>query len=144
MGSIGRYIFRTTLIAFLAILTSVTTLLWMTQGLRNIDLITNQRQTVLVFIAITGVLLIAPIALTLAVAYVLHKLGNDSELIVMNAAGMPPRRIFAPFLAVGLVVSLLVGTTAFYVSPECLRDLRRWVTQVRFGIVTNNVQPGRF
>ena len=44
----------------------------------------------------------------------------------------------------GLVVSLLVGTTAFYVSPECLRDLRRWVTQVRFGIVTDNVQPGRF
>ena len=150
MGSIGRYIFRTTLIAFLAILTGVTTLLWMTQGLRNIDLITNQRQTVLVFIAITGlitpllVLLIAPIALTLAVAYVLHKLGNDSELIVMNAAGMPPRRIFAPFLAVGLVASLLVGAMAFYVSPECLRELRRWVTEVRFGLVTDNLQPGRF
>jgi lipopolysaccharide export system permease protein len=150
MGSIGRYIFRTTLVAFLAILASVTTLLWMTQGLRNIDIITNEGQTVFVFIGITGlitpllVLLISPIALTLAVAYVLHKLGNDSELIVMNAAGMPPRRIFAPFLAVGLVVSLLVGAIAFYVSPECLRDLRRWVTQVRFGIVTNNVQPGRF
>ena len=150
MGSIGRYIFRTTLVAFLAILTGVTTLLWMTQGLRNIDLITSQRQTVLVFIAITGlitpllVLLIAPIALTLAVAYVLHKLGNDSELIVMNAAGMPPRRIFAPFLAVGLVASLLVGAMAFYVSPECLRELRRWVTEVRFGLVTDNLQPGRF
>jgi len=57
---------------------------------------------------------------------------------------MPPRRIFAPFLAVGLVASLLVGAMAFYVSPECLRELRRWVTQVRFGIVTDNVQPGRF
>ena len=150
MGSIGRHIFRRTLVAFLAILASVTTLLWMTQGLRNIDIITNEGQTIFVFIGITGliipllVLLIAPIALTLAVAYVLHKLGDDSELIVMNAAGMPPRRIFAPFLAVGLVVSLLVGAIAFYVSPECLRDLRRWVTQVRFGIVTNNVQPGRF
>src|SRR6516165_9493134 len=150
MGSIGRYIFRTTLGAFLAVLASVTTLLWMTQALRNIDLITNQGQTSLVFIGSTGlitpllVLLIAPIALTLAVAYVLHKLGNDSELIVMNAAGMPPRRIFAPFLAVGLVASLLVGAMAFYISPECLRDLRRWVTQVRFGIVTDNLQPGRF
>jgi lipopolysaccharide export system permease protein len=150
MGSIGRYIFRTTLGAFLAILASVTTLLWMTQALRNIDLITNQGQTILVFIGITGlitpllVLLIAPIALTLAVAYVLHKLGNDSELIVMNAAGMPPRRVFAPFLAAGMVVSLLVAAMAFYVSPECLRELRRWATQVRTEIVTNNVQPGRF
>jgi len=150
MGSIGRYIFRTTLGAFLAVLASVTTLLWMTQALRNIDLITNQGQTILVFIGITGlitpllVLLIAPIALTLAVAYVLNKLGNDSELIVMNAAGMPPRRIFAPFLAVGLVVSLLVGAMAFYVSPKCLRELRRWATEVRTEIVTSNVQPGRF
>ncbi|HEY7296944.1 MAG TPA: LPS export ABC transporter permease LptF [Xanthobacteraceae bacterium] len=150
MGSIGRYIFRTTLGAFLVVLASVTTLLWMTQALRSIDLITNQGQTVLVFIGITGlivpllVMLIAPIALTIAVAYMLHKLGNDSELIVMNAAGMPPSRIFAPFLAVGMVVSLLVGAMAFYVSPEGLRELRRWVTQVRAEVVTNNVQPGRF
>src|SRR5438105_13177623 len=98
MGSIGRYIFRTTLGAFLVVLASVTTLLWMTQALRNIDLITNQGQTILVFVGITGliipllIMLIAPIALTLAVAYVLHRLGNDSELIVMNAAGMAPRR----------------------------------------------------
>jgi lipopolysaccharide export system permease protein len=62
----------------------------------------------------------------------------------MNAAGMPPRRIFAPFLAVGLVVSLLVGAMAFYVSPKCLRELRRWATEVRTEIVTSNVQPGRF
>src|SRR5262249_35879082 len=118
MGSIGRYIFRTTLGAFLGVLASVTVLLWMTQALRNIDLMTHQGQTILVFIGITGliipllVLLLAPIALTLAVAYVLHKLGNDSELIVMNAAGMPPRRVFAPFLGVGLTVSLLVGAMA--------------------------------
>ena len=150
MGSIGRYIFRTTLGAFLVVLASVTTLLWMTQALRNIDLITNQGQTILVFVGITGliipllIMLIAPIALTLAVAYVLHRLGNDSELIVMNAAGMAPRRVFAPFLAVGVVVSLLVGAMAFYVSPKCLRELRRWATEVRAEVVTNNVQPGRF
>ena len=150
MGSIGRYIFRTTFGAFLGVLASVTTLMWITQALRNIDLMTSQGQTILVFVGITGliipllVLLIAPIALMLAVAYVLHKLGNDSELIVMNAAGMPPRRIFAPFLAVGLIVSLLVGAIAFYVSPKCLRELRRWATEVRAEVVTNNVQPGRF
>jgi lipopolysaccharide export system permease protein len=57
---------------------------------------------------------------------------------------MPPRRIFAPFLAVGVVVSLLVAAMAFYVSPEGLRELRRWATEVRAEVVTNNVQPGRF
>ena len=126
MGSIGRYIFRTTFGVFLLVLVSVTTLMWMTQAMRNIDLITNQGQSVLVFIGLTGliipllVMLIAPIALMIAIAHVLNKLGNDSELIVMNAAGIPPWRIFRPFLGVGLVVSLLVGMIAAYVSPSFL------------------------
>jgi lipopolysaccharide export system permease protein len=150
MGSIGRYIFRTTLGAFLVVLASVTTLMWMTQALRNVDLMTNQGQTILVFVGITGliipllVLLIAPIALMIAVGYTLNKLSTDSELIVMNAAGMAPWKIFQPFLAVGIVVALLVTAISMYVSPKGLRELRRWATEVRAEVVTSNVQPGRF
>jgi lipopolysaccharide export system permease protein len=150
MGSIGRYIFRTTLGAFLVVLASVTMLMWMTQALRNVDLMTNQNQTILVFVGITGliipllILLIAPIALMIAVGFTLNKLSTDSELIVMNAAGMAPWRIFKPFLAVGIVVSLLVAAISMYVSPKSLRELRRWATEVRAEVVTSNVQPGRF
>jgi lipopolysaccharide export system permease protein len=150
MGSIGRYIFRTTFGAFLVICASVTALMWITQALRDIDLMTNQGQSIFVFIGITGliipllVLIIAPIALMIAVAHVLNKLGNDSELIVMNAAGMPPWVLFRPFLAVGIVVSLLVAAISVYVSPWGLRELRRWATEVRADLVSNVVQPGRF
>jgi lipopolysaccharide export system permease protein len=150
MGSIGRYIFRTTLGAFLVICASVTALMWITQALRDIDLMTNQGQSVFVFIGITSliipllVLIIAPIALMIAVAHVLNKLGNDSELIVMNAAGMRPWTLFRPFLAAGIVVSLLVAAISIYVSPWGLRELRRWLTEVRADLVGNIVQPGRF
>ena len=150
MGSIDRYIFRTTFGAFLVVLISVTTLMWITQALRNIDLMTNQGQSVLVFVAITGliipllVLLMAPIALMIAVAHVLNRLSSDSELIVMNAAGMPPWHIFRPFLAVGMVVALLVAAISVYISPKCLRELRMWITAVRADVITNNLQVGRF
>jgi lipopolysaccharide export system permease protein len=150
MGSIGRYIFRTTFGAFLVICASVTTLMWMTQALRDIDLMTNQGQSIFVFIGITGLIIpllvqiIAPIALMIAVAHVLNKLGNDSELIVMNSSGMPPWVLFRPFLAVGIVVSLIVAAISIYVSPWGLRELRRWATEVRADLVTNMVQPGRF
>jgi len=150
MGSIGRYIFRTTLGAFLVVLASVTMLMWMTQALRNVDLMTNQGQTILVFVGITGliipllVLLIAPIALMIAVGFTLNKLSTDSELIVMNAAGMAPWKIFQPFLAVGIVVALIVAAISMYVSPKSLRELRRWATEVRAEVVTSSVQPGRF
>ena len=62
----------------------------------------------------------------------------------MNAAGMAPWRIFQPFLAVGLVVSLVVAAISMYVSPKSLRELRRWATEVRAEVVTSNVTPGRF
>jgi lipopolysaccharide export system permease protein len=150
MGSIGRYIFRTTLGAFLVICASVTALMWITQALRDIDLMTNQGQSVFVFIGITGLIIpllvqiIAPIAVMIAAVYVLNKLGNDSELIVMNSAGMPPWVPFRPFLAVAIVVSLLVGAISIYVSPWALREARRWATEVRADLVSNIVQPGRF
>jgi len=150
MGSIGRYIFRATLGAFLVICVSVTALMWITQALRDIDLMTNQGQSIFVFVGITSLIIpllvqiIAPIALMIAVAHVLNKLGNDSELIVMNAAGMPPGVLFRPFLAAAIVVSLLVAAISIYVSPWGLRELRRWATEVRADLVGNVVQPGRF
>src|SRR5262249_10141582 len=76
--------------------------------------------------------------------YVLNKLGNDSELIVMNAAGMRPLILFQPFLAAGIVVSILVAAISVWVSPWGLRELRRWATEVRADLVGNIVRPGQF
>src|ERR1700719_2996236 len=120
MGSIGRYIFRTTFGAFLVVLVSVTTLMWITQALRDIDLMTNEGQNVLVFIGITGliipllIMIIAPLAFMVAMAHVLNKLGTDSELIVMNAAGMRPWHLFRPFLLVALLVTAVMVVLAAY------------------------------
>src|SRR5512136_480263 len=114
MGSIGRYIFRTTFGAFAVVLVSLTAVIWVTQALHDIDLITSQGQSILVFIGITGliipllVLVIAPIALLIAVAHTLNKMSTDSEIIVMNGAGASPWLLFRAFLSVAVVVSLLV------------------------------------
>jgi lipopolysaccharide export system permease protein len=150
MGSIGRYMFRTTMGAFVITCVSLTVVMWFTQAIREFDLITSQRQTVFVFIGITGllipllVMMIAPISLVLATAHIINKLSSDSEIIVMNAAGVSPWPLVRPFIAAGLVVSVLVSLIALYVSPWSLRELRDWATQVRADILSNIVQPGRF
>jgi lipopolysaccharide export system permease protein len=150
MGSISRYIFRTTFGAFVLILVSLTAVIWVTQALRDFDLITSQGQSILVFVGITGlivpllVLVIAPIALVIAVAHTLNKLSTDSEIIVMNAAGMSPWLLFRAFMAVGLAASFLVMVDSAYFAPKGLRMLREWLTAVRTDVVTNLVQPGRF
>src|SRR6202020_3223307 len=99
MGSIGWYVFRTIMVAFVIILVSLTVVIWFTQAMRDFDLITSQRQTLFVFVGITGmivallIMMLAPIALVMAAAHVLNKLATDSEIIVMNAAGVSPWRL---------------------------------------------------
>src|ERR1043166_9199113 len=150
MSSFDRYIFRTTFGAFLLILVSLTAVIWLTHALREVDLMTSQRQTVLVFVGITGllipmlVLVIAPIALVIAVGHTLNRLNTDSEIIVMNASGVSPWLIFRPFLTTTIVVSLLVLGIAAYLAPKGLRELRVWATKVKADFVVNIVQPGRF
>ncbi len=150
MGSISRYIFSTTFGAFAVVLVSLTAVIWVTQALRDIDLMTSQGQTILVFIGITGliipllVLVIAPIALLIAVAHTLNKMSTDSEIIVMNAAGMSPWLLFRSFLSVAIVVSILVTAISAYGAPKGLRMLRDWLTEVRANVVSTIVQPGRF
>lgn len=150
MGSIDRYIIRTTLGAFVMVLASLTGVIWITQALRGIDLMTNQGQTILVFIGVTGLaipvlaLIIAPLALMIAVAYTLNKLATDSEIIVMNAAGLPPWGLFRPFLYASIAVSLFVAALAFYIAPDGLRRLKTWNTEITADVMANILQAGRF
>jgi lipopolysaccharide export system permease protein len=150
MGSISRYIFRTTFGAYMLVLVSLTAVMWVTQALRDIDLMTNQGQNLLVFIGITGliipllVLVIAPIALLVAAMHVLNKMSVDSEIIVMNASGMSPWLMFRAFMAVAIVVALMVTVIGAYFAPKGLRMLRDWLTEVHSNVVNTIVQPGRF
>src|SRR4029079_6019033 len=150
MNSIERYVFRATLGAFAMVLVTLTAAIWMTQALRELDLITSQGQSILTFVGITSLwipsltLVLAPVSLVIAIVYVLNKLTLDSEIIVMNSAGMAPRRLVRPYLAAGLVVSLMMAITAAWLAPKGLREARRMTTEVRVDVVANIVQAGRF
>src|SRR5258708_7649953 len=114
---------------------------WLTVGLarvslRGIDLMTSQGQTIVTFLGVTSlvipalVLIISPIALMIAISHTLNKLATDSEIIVMNAAGFSPFRLFRPFLYATCVVALLVAFIASYLSPDGLRPLKQWDAEI--------------
>jgi len=150
MGSIDRYIFRTTLASFALVLVSLTGVIWITQALRGIDLMTSQGQTVATFLGLTSlvipalVLIIAPIALMIAISHTLNKLATDSEIIVMNAAGFSPFRLFRPFVHATIVVALLVAFIAAYLAPDGMRRIKQWDAEITADVLTNILQPGRF
>jgi lipopolysaccharide export system permease protein len=150
MGSIDKYIFRTTLASFALVLVSLTGVIWITQALRGIDLMTSQGQTILTFLGFTGLvipalaLIIAPIALMIAISHTLNKLATDSEIIVMNAAGFSPFRLFRPFFYATCVVALMVAFTACYLAPDGMRRLKLWDADITADVLANILQPGRF
>jgi lipopolysaccharide export system permease protein len=150
MGSIDRYIFRTTLASFALVLVSLTGVIWITQALRGIDLMTSQGQTIITFLGLTSlvipalILIIAPVALMIAVSHTLNKLATDSEIIVMNAAGFSPFRLFRPFLFATVVVALLVAFIAAYLAPDGMRRIKQWDAEITADVLTNVLQPGRF
>lgn len=150
MGSIERYILKSTFGAFAMVLVNLTAIIWVTQALRSIDLVTTQGQTILSFIGITSmlipwlVLILAPMATVIAIVYVLNKLSSDSEVIVMNAAGLSPWQLFRPFLAATAMIAALQLVIAAYISPGGQREMRRWSIAARADLVNNIVQPGRF
>jgi lipopolysaccharide export system permease protein len=150
MGSIDRYIFRTTLASFALVLVSLTGVIWITQALRGIDLMTSQGQTIVTFLGITSlvipalVLIISPIALMIAISHTLNKLATDSEIIVMNAAGFSPFRLFRPFFFATCVVAILVSFIAVYLAPDGMRRIKRWDAEITADVLANILQPGRF
>src|SRR5438552_12178140 len=90
------------------------------------------------------VLIIAPIALMIAISHTLNKLATDSEIIVMNAAGLSPIRLFRPFFYATVVVALLVAFIASYLAPDAMRRGKRWDAEITADVLTNILQPGRF
>jgi lipopolysaccharide export system permease protein len=90
------------------------------------------------------VLIIAPIALMIAISHTLNKLATDSEIIVMNAAGLSPFRLFRPFLYATLVVAVMVAFIAAYLAPDGMRRLKQWDADITADVLANILQPGRF
>ena len=150
MRLIERYIFRIALAAFVACLLALTGVIWITQALRELDLLTSKGQTILVFFTVTGlslpalVTVISPVALFIATIYTLNRLNGDSELIVMSAAGMPPLRLMRPFLTLAFLVCVLVGMMTVYLMPASFQELRDLVTKIRADFVSNMVKEGQF
>ncbi len=150
MTKIDRYLSRTSALVFLAALFGLTAAVWVTQALRDFDLMTTKGQTLLVFLRATGlvvpslIMVIAPLALFGAVIFTLNRLNADSELVVMSASGISPARLLRPFLALTLAVTLAVGALSLWIMPWSFAELRNIISKVRADFLTRVIREGQF
>ena len=108
MKKLNRYIVKQIFIGFLLVTFSLLSILWLTQSLRFVDLITNKGIPVGLFVKLTSLLmprlfvLLSPICVFVAVLFVYNRMLGDRELVVIKSAGISPWQGAKPALIIGV------------------------------------------
>jgi len=150
MYQYSKYIVRHLVHSTLLITLSITSIVWLTQALRFIDFIVNQGVSIVVFVQLTLllvpslVLMILPPALFCSVLFVYNKLKLDSELIVMQAAGLSRWRLAVPALHVATGITVLAYCISLYVQPVSYSRFRDMQIFLRNSYVSILLQEGVF
>jgi lipopolysaccharide export system permease protein len=150
MTLFSRYVFRQVAGAFLIVLLTLTSIVWLATALKELNLVTSHGQGFLTFMIMTGLTLpslmalIAPNALLIACLHTLDRLNSDSELIIVTASGAPIWRIGAPFALLSVIVAAAILIANLFITPYSMRELRSYITHVRTDLISQVIQPGRF
>ena len=88
--------------------------------------------------------LVMPLALMLGLMLALVRLYRDSEMAVLNAVGVGPRRLLRPLLWVALPVVAIVATCSLWLGPWAQRTATKMVEQANRSLIVAGLEPGRF
>jgi lipopolysaccharide export system permease protein len=150
MMVVERYILRRTLEVFAAALFWTLAIVWTTQVLTRIDLVTDNGQSALTFFEIATLILpsiipiVTPFALIIAVAQTLSVMNTDSELVVIAAAGSSRMTIVRPIVLLALVASVFSFAVDNGVDPYARERGRQLVAAARADLLSLVIQEGTF
>lgn len=123
MTSISGYIFRQLAFASLFVAGTLILLISLFGSLRLIDFIVNRGLPITVLFEMTAlnlpkfIAVVLPIAIFAAILLVYNKLKNDSELVVMRAAGIGQMSLARPGLMLGVLGVLIGYALQLYLVP---------------------------
>ncbi len=132
MKKLDIYIMKQIVTGFLLVTLSLMAMLWLTQSLRFVEMVTDKGLPVYLFVEMTSLLMprvfsvLSPIALFVAVMFVYNRLIVDSELVVMKAVGISSVVIARAAIMVGVALVLFnvfVLNIGIPAAEEKFRDL---------------------
>src|SRR5690554_2171558 len=144
------YILRRTVTIFFAALVWVLLIAWTTQVLNRIDFVSGGGQSALTFFTIAALLLVPvipivlPFAVGIAVAQTLATMNQDSELVVIGAAGSPRMTVIRPLMLIAIAASLLSFAINNTLEPYARQSLRSALSNANADIITSVAQEGVF
>ncbi len=150
MKKLNVYISRQIIIGFLLVTFSLMSILWLTQSLRFVELVTNKGLPLSLFIKLTSCLmprlfsLLSPISLFVAVLFVYNRMLSDRELVVMQSAGISPWQNSKPAVYVGIFFSLFGLYINNFAIPYAEKEFNDLEWQVKNNVSHLMFREGEF
>ncbi len=150
MKKLNIYIANQIIIGFLLVAFSLMSILWLTQSLRFIEMITNKGLPLSLFIKMTSCLMprlfaiLSPISLFVAVLFVYNRMLTDRELVVIKSAGISPWQTAKPAIFVGILVALLAVYVNNFATPYAEKKFRDYEWQIKNDVSHLMFREGEF
>ncbi|HUO94106.1 MAG TPA: LptF/LptG family permease [Rhizomicrobium sp.] len=128
----------------------LTSVIWLSQSLRLLDLVINRGQSAPTFVYLTLLILpgllviILPLAYFFGSLYGLHKLNADSELVAMQASGFSRRQLLGPVMAAAVGMMVLTYLCSLFLMPLGQRAFRDKEIDIRADIGAAILTEGVF
>lgn len=150
MKKLNIYIANQVFIGFLLVTFSLMSILWLTQSLRFIEMITNKGLPLSLFIKMTSCLMprlfaiLSPISLFVAVLFVYNRMLTDRELVVIKSAGISPWQTAKPAIFIGILATLFAVYVNNIITPYAEKKFRDYEWQIKNDVSHLMFREGEF
>ncbi|HCU59145.1 MAG TPA: hypothetical protein DIC64_04100 [Alphaproteobacteria bacterium] len=150
MKKLTKYISGQITSGFLLVVFSLLAMLWLTQSLRFVEMVTNKGLPLRLFVELTSLLMprlfvvLSPIALFAAVLFVYNRLLSDRELVIMQAAGISPLRNAASVFVMGILLSFFSIYVQNWGIPQAEGAFRKLEWEVKNNVSHLMFREGEF
>lgn len=131
-------IFRTTVYSTAALAFCA----WIVQSSRYLDMLNINNISLAKFFRFTSYLsvdiiaVILPISLAISGAFIYQRFKESSQLTALQAAGISPRMMLTPLMALATIVLSYLYVSNFFISPYSWKSFRSLEFEIR-----NNIEP---
>lgn len=150
MKLIESYILRRVGLMFLVALLPVLAIIWTTQVLQRINLVTDSGQSMGSFATLATLILptiipvVLPFALVIGITQTLTAMNGDSELTVMEAAGASRSIIIRPIMLLAVAVSIFSFAVDNMVEPRARVAAREMVAAAYADLLSTVIEEKNF
>lgn len=150
MKLIERYILRRASLMFVATLVPLLGIVWVTQALASVNLVTDSGQSIFAFLKLATLIIpsvipiILPFALVIGVSQTLTVMNADSELTVLNSAGASRITIIRPVMILAIAMSFVSFAVDNFAEPYSRTAVRKMIATAHADMLSSVVQENTF